>query len=144
MVVEEISEKSNEEQANLILDSILKVNNMYEPLKRKNIDIPIIEEETIPFISEKVVESYINQIKTKPSSPLDDIPAKLVKRFSKYFCVPLAHIVNSCLERGEWPSIWKIEAIIPVPKVNPPKTMEQLRPISGLKLFNKIAEKDFL
>ena len=34
--VEEISDKSHSEQANLILDSILKVNNSYEPLKNKN------------------------------------------------------------------------------------------------------------
>ena len=65
---------------------------------------------------------------------------KLLKKNAKYFCVPLAHILNSCLDRGEWPSIWKIEAITPVPKVIPPKTMEQLRPISGLKVFNKITE----
>ena len=66
-----------------------------------------------------------------------------MKRFAKYFSVPLAHIVNSCTERGEWPSIWKLEAITPVPKVHPPKKLEHLRPISGLKLFNKISEKIF-
>ena len=138
VIVEEISEQTHEKQANLILDSILEVNNLYEPLKKKSINIPTFENESIPHISEKEVESYINQIKTKPSTPPDDIPDKVVKRFAKYFSVPLAHIVNSCIERGEWPSIWKVEAITPVPKVHPPKKLEHLRPISGLKLFNKI------
>ena len=64
-----------------------------------------------------------------------------MQKFPQYFCKPLAHIVNECIKRGEWPDIWKIEAITPVPKVNNPKTMDKLRPISGLKLFNKISEK---
>ena len=47
------------------------------------------------------------------------------------------------MKRGEWPTLWKIEAITPVPKVFPTQKLEQLRPISGLKIFNKIAEKIF-
>ena len=66
-----------------------------------------------------------------------------MKRFYKYFSVPLTHILNSCLKLGEWPDIWKVEAITPVPKVYPPKKLDKLRPISGLMVFNKIAEKIF-
>ena len=83
------------------------------------------------------------KVKTKPSTPPGDIPAIIVKKFSKYFCVPLTHILNACLKRGEWPDIWKIEAITPIPKVIPPKKMDNMRPISGQKWFNKIAEKIF-
>ena len=39
--------------------------------------------------------------------------------------------------------IWKIEAITPIPNVRPTQKMEQLRPISCLKTFNKSAEKIF-
>ena len=119
--VEEITEKPHKEQANLILDSVLKVNNQYSPLLKEDIDFPFVEEESIPYLTEIVVESYMKQIKTKPSTPPNDIPAHIVKRFSKYFCKPLTHSINTCLKRGEWPDIWKIEAITPVPKVIPPK-----------------------
>lgn len=82
-------------------------------------------------------------MKTKPSTPPRDIPAIIVKKLLKYFCVPPTHILNACLERGEWPYIWKIEAITCTPKVIPPKKMNQMRPISCLKIFNKIAENIF-
>ena len=141
--IEEIANNTHEEQANMILDSILKVNNSYVPIKISEIQFPDIEEDSIPFLSERHVESHILKIKTKPSTPPGDIPAIIVKKFSKYFCVPLTHILNACLKRGEWPDIWKIEAITPIPKVTPPKKMDKMRPISGLKLFNKIAEKIF-
>ena len=138
---EEIADKTHQEQANLILDSILKVNNSYDPLKTENISIPTTDETNIPHLSEKEVEYYIRNVKTKPSTPPGNINAKIVQKFPQYFCKPLAHIVNECIKRGEWPDIWKIEAITPVPKVNNPKTMDKLRPISDLKLFNKISEK---
>ena len=143
LVVDEIADLSHEEQANAILNSILAVNNSYEPKKKENIDIPQFNEDSIPYLSTKEVESYINQPKTKPSTPPGDIPAKLVKRFSKYFSTTLTHILNACLKRGEWPNVWKVEAITPVPKVYPPMKMDKLRPISGLFVFNKIAEKIF-
>ena len=95
------------------------------------------------YLKVKQVEDYIKKIKTKPSTPPEYIPAKIVKRFSKYLATPLTHILNTCLKRGEWPDIWKIEAITPVPKSHPPETREELRPISGLKIFNKIAENIF-
>ena len=81
--VEEISDKSNEEQANIILDSVLKVNNQYKSLKKKDIDFPHFEEESVPYFTEEKVESYIKQIKTKPSTPPNDIPAHIVKRLKK-------------------------------------------------------------
>ena len=45
------------------------------------------------------------------------------------------------LHRGEYPDIWKIEMVTPVPKVYPPQTVEQLRKISGLKNLSKTAER---
>ena len=117
------------------------MNNSYEPLKSENIILPEVPEGSIPYVTSTLVETYIKNIKTKPSTPPGDIPALLVKRFSNYLSKPLTHIINSCLKRGEWPTLWKVEAITPVPKIIPPLKMNKLRPISGLKVFNKIAEK---
>ena len=92
--VEEINEKPHPEQANLILESVLKVNNQYSPLLKENIEFPFVEEESTPYLTERDVESYMKQIKTKPSTPPNDIPSHIVKRYSKYFCIPLTHIIN--------------------------------------------------
>ena len=40
--------------------------------------------------------------------------------------------------------ILKLETVTPVPKVNSPKTVNQLRNISGLLNLDKIAEKSYL
>ena len=141
--VDEISDKSHKEQADLILDFVLKVNNQYEPLKKENIDFPHFDNSSIPYLKEKEVEAYMKEINTKPSTPPGDIPAHIVKRFAKYISRPLTYILNTCLKRGEWPTIWKIEAITPIPKVIPPTKMDKLLPISGLKVLNKVSEKIF-
>ena len=42
---------------------------------------------------------------------------------------------------GKWPKLWKKEIVTPVPKVYPTLKVDELRKISGLMNFNKIAEK---
>ena len=43
--------------------------------------------------------------------------------------------------KGQFPNIWKIEAVSPVPKVYPTMTLNDLRKIAGLKNFSKVTEK---
>ena len=42
---------------------------------------------------------------------------------------------------GAWSKLYKSESVTPVPKLFPPKTLDDLRNISGLLTFDKIAEK---
>ena len=75
-------------------------------------------------------------MKTHTSTVKDDIPAKLLKEFAPELSDPLAHIMNSMLTRGEYPTCWKLEVVTPAP-------YQYWRPkkISGLKNLSKIAEK---
>nr|CAH7717665.1 unnamed protein product [Callosobruchus chinensis]CAH7730660.1 unnamed protein product [Callosobruchus chinensis] len=61
-------------------------------------------------------------------------------------CLPdvinhITHIVNSCLERGVFPSAWKEAIVTPLAKNNNPTEHSHLRPISGLCILSKILEK---
>lgn len=61
-------------------------------------------------------------------------------------CLPiilphLTHIVNCCMERGYFPSCWKDAEILPIPKVQSPTIIQDLRPISLLNVLSKILEK---
>ena len=70
-----------------------------------------------------------------------DIPAKLLKHFSKKIAFPVANVINSSIVQGIWPSILKLEIVTPVAKVFPPKSMDQFWNISGLlnlRLYQKI------
>ena len=58
-----------------------------------------------------------------------------------YLCQPLAHIINTQLQRGEFPDVWKIEQVSPIPKIYPTLERKQLRKISIFKQLGKISEK---
>ena len=75
------------------------------------------------------------------SSVKEDILAKIIKEFAPKLSAPLADILNCMVKRGEFPHIWKLEMVTPAPKVYPPTTVNDLRKISGLTNFSKIAEK---
>ena len=55
----------------------------------------------------------------------------------------MAHILNSMAKSGEYPNCWKLEMVTPVAKKFPPRGIDDLRKISGLKNLSKIAEKMF-
>ena len=44
-------------------------------------------------------------------------------------------------ESGEYPELWKNEFITPIPKVYPSKSESDMRPISGVLNFAKVADK---
>ena len=64
-----------------------------------------------------------------------------MKEFACEIATPLSDIINTMVQLGQYPSIWKIESVTPVPKVYPPQTMDDLRKIAGLKNLSKITEK---
>ena len=69
-----------------------------------------------------------------------DLPIKLINRFADELTLPLCHIINSCLQSGQYPRLWKVEVVSPVPKVHPPEKLDHLRKISGLMNFSKITD----
>ena len=72
---------------------------------------------------------------------MDDIPAKIIKEFACELARPVTDLINSMVRLGQYPNIWKIECVSPVPKVYPTLLMNDLRKIAGLKNLSKIAEK---
>ena len=70
-----------------------------------------------------------------------DLPVRILKEFSEELSLPLSHMVGSCLSVGLYPNIWKVENVTPVPKIYPPAQLKDLRKISGLLNFSKIADK---
>ena len=139
--VTEISHLKDQEQAEQIADKFSKVSQEYEPIKEGDVKIPEFKEEDIPTITERKVEEFLGKINLKPSQIEGDIPAQVVKRFSKQLAKPICTIINTAIRKGQWPDRWKHEMVTPVPKEYPPKTVNELRPISGLPILDKVAEK---
>ena len=139
--VDSISHLSDQEQAEAIADSFSAISNEYEPVNADEIEIPPFTQASIPQFKPHQIRKYLQGIKTNKATAPGDIPARIIKDFALYLCIPFADIVNSGLKNGKWPTQYKRETITPTPKQFPPETAEMLRPIANLCNLNKIMEK---
>ena len=140
VICEEISDLSDQQQAELLADQFSGISNEYDPIKRDELIIPPGQMGQLPQFTPLQVLEHILKLKTSKSTVQGDIPAAIIKRHAEYICVPLTHVLNTCIRRGEYPNIWKMEIQTPVPKEYPPVKMDMLRNISNLKNFDKVAE----
>ena len=140
--VEEISHLPNQTQAEIIADKFSEISNEYQPLKSTDINLEDCKNNNpAPVLEPHQVYEYLKRIKTNACTVKDDIPSRIIKEFAVELSTPLADVINCSVKNGEFADIWKIETVTPVPKVYPPKTVAELRKISGLKNFSKITEK---
>ena len=95
----------------------------------------------IPKINSSDVQKYLFNVKVNTCTVKNDIPAKLIRRFSKYLSEPFSHILNTQIKRGEYADIWKMENVTPVPKTYPVRLKKELRKIAIFLNFSKISEK---
>ena len=139
--VDTIKHLTDSEQAETIAEKFAQVSNEYEPLNRKEIEIPTFSSEDIPNISESDIMEALENLKTNKSERQNDIPAKIYKHFSKFICKPLSYLIRRAIVVGCWPKFLKIESVTAIPKVPQPKNIDDLRNISGLMNLNKVFEK---
>ena len=107
--VEEISQLSNNAQAEAIANNFSEISNQYLPLQRGQIETPFIPSNSIPKFTPSKVRTYLQTMKTNKASPPGDIPAKIIKEFALFLSIPVADIINSGICLGEWPKIYKHE-----------------------------------
>ena len=138
-MIESLKGISDQDQAEIIVDRFCRISQEYEPLKDQDF-IAHFDPNSLPCIDESKVRKKLAAIKTNKSVPKGDIPPKLIKFCAAELASPLCHIINSMIKQGKWSKIYKKEIVTPIPKVFPPKSPEELRSISGLLTFNKIAE----
>ena len=98
----------------------------------EDISIPNFSENEIPQFKPAQVWLLLAQLDTNKVTVPGDFPAKLSKLFAAYLAEPLTDIINTSIRRGEYPQLYKYEISTPVPKVYPPKTLSDVRNISGL------------
>ena len=138
--IDEINHLTDQEQSEAIAEKFVSIPNLYEKLKSEDIDIPEFKVEDIPQFGPSKIWRLLNKLKTNKATVEGDFPPKLAKMFSSYIAEPLTDIVNTSIRRGEYPNLYKLETSTPVPKKYPPKSLSDLRNISGLRTFDKIFE----
>ena len=139
--IEELQNLSIPAQAEAIADNFDKIANLYDPLKKEDIEIPEdAQSRTLPLYEPHQIWEKIKSMKKKKSTVKGDIPWRIICEFSVELSSPFCNIFNTGTLNCEWPNIWKFEYVTPVPKVFPPSSRDDLRKISGTKKFSKIYE----
>ena len=139
--VDDIRHLSDNNQAELIADRFAEVSCEYQPLNRDEIIFPHFNSMDIPVLSESDVLQVLFDMDCSKATRQSDIPAKIFKRFAKVLHKPLTSVINDAIKQGYWPDFLKLEIVTPIPKINNPKNIDDLRNISGLMNLNKIMEK---
>ena len=67
-----------------------------------------------------------------------DLPKDLVNPCAGKLAEALTVIYNACFLNKKWPTKWKIETIIPIPKSLSPGGFDDIRPISMTTVWSKI------
>ena len=140
LIVDEINHLTDQEQCDIIANDFTEIPNQYSPLHKEDIVIPQIKESEVPQFKASQVWKKLATLKLNKSSQKDDIPAKVLRHFAAYLAEPLTDIINCSIRTGDYPQIWKEEIATPIPKVSPTLKLSDLRNISGLLNFDKIAE----
>ena len=95
--VDEISHMTDTEQAEAIADSFSEISNEYEPVDKSDIKIPPFNNSSVPQFKPYQIRKYLQGIKTNKSTAPGDIPARIIKDFSLFLCIPVSSIINSGL-----------------------------------------------
>ena len=141
IIIENIKDFSDEEQAEMIADKFAAVSQEYDKLEDGDIELPKFNLSDVPIVTEKEVAETLSEMDSNKANVKGDIPAKIWKEFSDNLAKPVANVINASILQGSWPEILKLEIVTPVPKKFPPKTIDEMRNISGLLNLDNISEK---
>lgn len=91
-------------------------------------------------VDEDIVLRAVQSIKSNAVGA-DQIPIKFIKLLIPVILPILTHVLNFALTSSCFPSSWKIAHILPIPKTNSPKDLNDFRPISILTALSKVLER---
>lgn len=93
-----------------------------------------------PTDSQEIL-SLIKNLSSDSSPGLDNINNKILKAIGHSIAVPLADIFNLSMASGDFPSAWKVAAVVPIHKGGPKNDLGNYRPISLLGSISKLLER---
>ena len=143
----EHNDKPDNQICEEIADYFSSISQEYPPLDREllpshlnHINYPT----NAPIIEEFQVYEMIKKSKSTKGLVPGDIPQKILKEFAVELSVPIANIFNSAIQQGIYPSSYKKEIQVPIPKIFPPNEYNDLRNLSCTMFFSKKLEKIML
>ena len=88
MVISEIIEKTDQQQAELIADYFSSIPNEYNPIKDDDVQVPQFTDTEVLQFSQSEVWLLLTKMKTNKATVRGDLPAKIIKHFAAYLGKP--------------------------------------------------------
>ena len=136
-----------EQSAECIAAHFAEISKEYTPLTLSSLTPRVrsyIADEnsrTVPtFLSISAVKKRIIKAKKPQGIVPGDLPRKVLKHCIEEIAVPAQIIFNRILDSAQYPSKWKIEHQVPIPKIHPPETVNDLRNIAKTSFLSKVFE----
>lgn len=90
-------------------------------------------------IDENELLEAFNKVKSK-SIGVDGIPISFLKTIYPLISDVILNLVNCILTTSSFPTSWKLARVVPIPKSNTVRGVDDLRPISILPAISKVVE----
>ena len=87
------------------------------------------------------IEKCIKMMRNDCSTGYDHIPASFIKPVSEFLFSPTTFVINNFIKINQFPDIWKLTRITPIPKIRLPVQLKDYRPVSILPILSKIYER---
>ena len=135
---------NDKESSEAMADYFSSISQQFDPIDVNKLS-PAIKEEldkgrdesNIPILTENEVHEKLVKAKKPHSMVPGDIKRVLVKECSVELATPATIIYNKITQSKEYPRAWVVEQQTPIPKKNPPSSLEDIRNISGTPFLSK-------
>ena len=94
----------------------------------------------VKLLEEQQVAKRLKKVRNPNSRVEGDLPRNIVNQAAEALAVPLTMIYNYSFVNRSWPDPWKIETVVPIPKVPTPEDINDICPISMTPLWSKVME----
>ena len=138
--IPELTDKTTEEQVSIVNAHFSNICQKYPPFENKTKLEKQPNDKDLVGFTELETYRFLKKFCKKSLGP-EDLPRKLLEEFAPEFAFPFCVIVNCAIKSGVFPVAYKKAEITPIPKVNPPRALSDLRPISKTPIGGKIIEK---
>ena len=117
---------------NQVRDPLEKIK---EKMKNKNLKLKL------KLVSAKTVKKLMNSMAAKKSKGNDGVPQDCLLLGQEVIVNPLTNIINTSIEAGVFPELWKEAIVVPILKKGDAKELSNYRPVSCLPAASKVLEK---
>ena len=130
---------SPEQTGDKVTEFFTKITNQFNPLAPSANDAPMRRPMSTEEVTKKLADSK------KPNSQVaGDIMPKLMKKFYRELAPGVRNIFNSVFRTNQWPTRWKTETTVVIPKVANPSSLAETRNISCTAFLSKVLESVLL